>query len=302
MRIYFILFCVVASMGLQAQIQQNINNPSGTVSNAISEIDSIRFNTASQEMVVVLEGGQTENHTLGDIDNITFSTAQNSLAHSCGADSVHNPALTYGSMTDQEGNVYKTILIGNQEWMAENLNTGIYRNGEAIPNVTNNTQWATLTTGAWGIYNNDSQYECPYGKLYNWYAVNDSRNVCPAGWHVPSDAEWSTLSQTLDPSSIANITGTQSMVAGGFLKSTNAVLWANPNQDASNSSGFSALPAGQRDSNGSIGSNGNLTGFWTKQAFGNAAAWTREIYYYGGSLERYSYDKRVGYSVRCLRD
>ena len=287
---------------IQAQIQQNINKPSDTVSNAIAAIDSIRFNAASQEMVVVLEGGQTENHTLGDIDNVTFSIAPNSLAHSCGTEGVHNPALSYGSMTDQEGNVYKTIVIGTQEWMAENLNTGMYRNGEVIPNVTNNTQWATLSTGAWGIYNNDSQYECPYGKLYNWYAVNDSRNVCPAGWHVPSDAEWSTLSQTLDPSSIANITGTQSMVAGGFLKSTNAVLWTNPNQDANNSSGFSALPAGQRDSNGSIGSNGNLTGFWTKQAFGNAAAWTREIYYYGGSLERYSYDKRVGYSVRCLRD
>ena len=92
------------------------------------------------------------------------------------------------------------------------------------------------------------------------------------------------------------------MVAGGLLKITNSVLWASPNQDASNTSGFSALHTGQRDSKGSTGSKGNLTGFWSKQAFDNAAVWPREIYYCGGSLERYSNDKRVGYSVRCVRN
>jgi hypothetical protein len=88
------------------------------------------------------------------------------------------------------GYTYSSIVLGNgQEWMAENLRTTTYANGDPIPNVTDNTQWQNLTTGAWAHYNNDSQYENPYGKLYNWYAVDDSRNVCPTGWHVPSDAE-----------------------------------------------------------------------------------------------------------------
>jgi hypothetical protein len=113
--------------------------------------------------------------------------------HTCSAIGVHNSNLTYGSLTDQEGNVYKTIVIGNQEWMAENLNTSIYRNGEPIENVVDSSQWTTLSTGIWCYYNYDSQFECPYGKLYNWYAVADPRNVCPTGWHVPSDAEFDVL-------------------------------------------------------------------------------------------------------------
>ena len=110
----------------------------------------------------------------------------NTTGFSGGTGVVSNPGagVTYGGVN------YPTVVLGNgQEWMAENLRTTTYANGDPIPNVTDPNQWGALTTGAWAHYNNDSQYENPYGKLYNWYAVDDSRNVCPTGWHVPSDAE-----------------------------------------------------------------------------------------------------------------
>jgi len=151
------------------------------LSNLTSEIDSIRFNASGTEMQVILQGFDAELHEIIEIDRVTFDAISDQLPHSCGAPKVHNPAKSYGSMTDQQGNVYKTIVIGSQEWMAENLKTSIYRNGEPIENVTDNAQWVGLATGARCYYNNDSQYECPYGKLYNWYAVADPRNLCPTG-------------------------------------------------------------------------------------------------------------------------
>jgi len=122
MRIRILFLFLPWCLELQAQIQQNINKPSGTVSNAIAEIDSIRFNAAGDEMQVVLQSGETVSHVLGEIDSVTFFTLTDPSAHSCGASNVHNPDLEFGTMTDQEGNVYRTIVIGTQEWMAENLN------------------------------------------------------------------------------------------------------------------------------------------------------------------------------------
>jgi uncharacterized protein (TIGR02145 family) len=216
-------------------------------------------------------------------------------AHTCGADSVHNPAKTYGTMTDQQGNVYKTIVIGTQEWMAENLKTTIYRNGNAIANVTGNNQWADLTTGAWCYYNNNSQYDCPYGKLYNWYAVADSRNVCPTGWHVPTDAEWTTLTSFLGGET----------VAGGKMKSTGLQYWFSPNQAATNESGFSGLPGGYRYYGGSysFGSVGSGGDWWSSTQSSSPNAWSRGLGYSSGSAGRYDVgSKRAGFSVRCLRD
>jgi uncharacterized protein (TIGR02145 family) len=214
-------------------------------------------------------------------------------AHACGAAIVHNPAKTYGTMTDQQGNVYRTIVIGTQEWMAENLKTTIYRNGDAIANVTDNSQWANLTTGAWCYYNNNSQYNCPYGKMYNWYAVADPRNVCPTGWHVPTDDEWTTLTSFLGGEA----------VAGGKLKSTGLQYWGSPNQDATNESGFSGLPGGGRDGdNGIFVSIGNYGYWWSSTESSATSAWSRGLLYFGGDAGRYGSSKRVGLSVRCLRD
>ncbi len=213
--------------------------------------------------------------------------------HTCGATNVHNPDKTYGTMTDQQGNLYKTIVIGTQEWMAENLKTTIYRNGNSIPNLTDNALWQGLSTGAWAFYNNDSQFDCPYGKLYNWYAVSDSRNLCPAGWHVPTDEEWTTLTTLLGGQSIA----------GGKMKSAGTQYWLSPNNAATNESGFSGLPASTRASNGTFDdvSNGGSI-FWSSSEANTATAWSRLLSYTSTGATRSNYINRNGFSVRCLKD
>jgi uncharacterized protein (TIGR02145 family) len=289
MKNFFFYLLLFSSLISSSQTQQNINKNTGTASNAIATIDSIRFNGSSTNMEVVLQSGTVESHSLSDIINVNFASASQ---HSCGADSVHNPNLNYGSMTDQQGNVYKTIVIGSQEWMAENLKTTIYRNGNAIANITDNAQWSGLTTGAWASYNNDNQYDCPYGKLYNWYAVVDPRHVCPTGWHEPTVAEWTTLLYYLGGPD----------VVGGKMKTTGTQYWLYPNQDATNESGFSGLPGGARFGDGDFYNVGYYGVLWSSSEGDAYSAWSRGLTYDSGSATQYSDDKRAGFSVRCLRD
>ena len=153
------------------------------------------------------------------------------------------------NITDVEGNSYKTVTIGTQTWMAENIKVSKYSDGTTIPNITDNTQWQNDTSGAWSYYNNDAANNTKYGKLYNWYAVsktsNGNKNVCPTGWHVPTDAEWTVLIDYLGGET----------VAGSKMKEVGTTSWNIPNTDATNTSLFSALPGGSRGSfgNQSIG-------------------------------------------------
>jgi uncharacterized protein (TIGR02145 family) len=227
----------------------------------------------------------------GQTCSLTREIGQTGInAHTCGANNVHNSAKTYGSMTDQEGNVYKTIVIGNQEWMAENLKTSIYRNGNSIGNITDNSQWSSLTTGAWCNLNNNNSLECPYGKLYNWYAVADSRNVCPIGWHVPTDFELRTLYSSLGGES----------VAGSKMRSTGTSYWPIEN-GFTNESGFSGLPGSVRNTNGQFTPGNNVGGWWSSSEV-STAAWILYLTYSYSPAARVNYDKHYGYSVRCLRD
>lgn len=294
-------------IGLSAQIQQKINKNSGAILNTIASIDSIRFNTSSAIMEVVFQDGTVVPHSISQIVNVNFiSTSQ----HTCGTGNVHNPNLTYGNLTDQEGNNYKTIVIGNQEWMAENLKTSVYRNGDTIVNVTDNAQWFELTSAACCSYQNDSKYDCPLGKLYNWYAVADERNLCPAGWHVPTDDEWNTLLLSLDPATNTTAIGFQSTTAGSKLKSVGTLYWASPNEFASNESGFSALPAGARNYN--IGefyngvsasfNNGVASAWWSSTMNGSSGFWFRNVEYSTEDVYRGLGWGQMGFSVRCLRD
>jgi uncharacterized protein (TIGR02145 family) len=192
-----------------------------------------------------------------------------------------------------DGYTYSSIVIGNgQEWMAENLRTNSYANGDPISNVTDTRQWANLTTGAWAHYNNDSIFENPYGKLYNWYAVKDSRNVCPTGWHVPSDAEWILLTDYL-----GGVSG-----AGGRMKSTGTQYWYSPNRNATNESGFSGLPGGFRSHNGLFGGIGERGSWWSSTEASTSNAKRRDLYYDYGIVSRLTTNKGIGLSVRCLRD
>ncbi len=194
-----------------------------------------------------------------------------------------------GTVTDYDGNVYNVISIGTQFWLMQNLKTTHYKNGTPIPNVTNNTTWAGLTTGAYCDYDNTPANSATYGRIYNWYAVNTG-NLCPTGWHVPTDAEWTTLTNYLGGASIA----------GGKLKAT--TLWNSPNTGATNSSGFSALPGGDRYDDGTYGGIGDYGLWWSSTEDGTTYAWGRGLYYDLSGASRGTTSKTYGFSVRCLRD
>lgn len=199
----------------------------------------------------------------------------------------------YGTVTDIDGNTYQTIKIGNQWWMAENLKVIHYSNGEAIPNETGNDAWIGLANGAYCAYNNDNGNVSTYGLLYNWYAVDDSRNIAPAGWHVPTDEEWQTLVDYLGGNS----------VAGGELKEEGTTHWDSPNTGATNESGFSALPGGYRGhSRGVYYSMGYDGHWWSATDYSSTHAWNRYLNYYYSKVYRYDYYKQCGFSVRCVRD
>jgi len=194
---------------------------------------------------------------------------------------------------DIDGNVYDTVHIGTQIWLKQNLKTTHYRNGDPIPNVTDGMEWRNLTTGAYCNYNNDANNSTTYGRLYNGYAVSDSRNIAPAGWHVATDAEWTTL--------ITYLGGVG--VAGGKLKEAGYTHWQSPNEGATNETGFTALPGGARSYDGSsafpIGSFGL---WWSATEDGTIAAWYRRMCYNYSDVEGGNFIKRYGFSVRCVKD
>src|SRR5665647_580125 len=203
-------------------------------------------------------------------------------------------------VTDFDGNVYHTVTIGTQVWMVENLKTTTYRNGDPIQNVTGNTAWSALRTGAYCWYNNDATYKnTNYGALYNWYTVSDSRNMAPWGWHTPTDAEWTNLTTFLGES-----------VAGLKLRETGTAHWFDTNTYATNSSGFTAIPGGQRDGFGLFDSGpfnglGTMDFWWSSTAYNATDAWARYVSYYSSSVGRdngNNFNKVRGYSVRCVKD
>jgi uncharacterized protein (TIGR02145 family) len=196
------------------------------------------------------------------------------------------------TVIDIDGNVYQTVTIGTQVWMEENLRVTHYRNGEAIPKVTDNYTWIGLLTGAYCEYNNDINNVATYGRLYNWHSLNDSRNMAPSGWHVPTDAEWQTLVDFLGGSS----------VAGGKMKEAGTTHWLSPNTGATNESGFSGLPGGGLNYVGSYGDMGSHAYFWSSTEFDSGLASYRRLLY-TNSEESGSYGhKTTGMSVRCVRD
>jgi len=197
-----------------------------------------------------------------------------------------------GTLTDIDGNIYQTVKIGNQWWMAENLRVTRYQNGDSIPNVTNSSNWYSLSTGAYCAYDNNNNNVSTYGLLYNWSAADDSRNIAPAGWHVPSDAEWQTLMVYLGGSSIA----------GGKMKEPGYAHWISPNNDATNSSGFTALPGGSRYPGGSFLLLGSSANFWSSTEYGSNDAWRYALSYGNSELHRFDVSKGFGYSVRLVKD
>lgn len=208
------------------------------------------------------------------------------------------------SLTDVDGNVYQTVKIGDQVWMVENLKVTHYRNGEAIPNVTDDREWSHLTSGAYCAYSNDSTNIETYGLLYNWYAVSSTNIITPEGWHVPTDEEWKELEMHLGmgQSEVDTIfwRGTDE---GGKLKETGTTHWNNPNTGATDESGFTALPGGYRlNYNGAFTNIGNDGYWWSATWYSTVSAWYRTLSYGNSDIYRSSNHKKCGFSVRCIMD
>ena len=210
------------------------------------------------------------------------------------------------SVTDIDGNVYPTVQICNQLWTAKNLDVSHYRNGDVIPQVSNPAQWANLTTGAWCYYNNDPALGAIYGKLYNWYAVNDPRGLAPQSWHIPTDTEWNKLVKCIDPNSDTACSNClQSSTAGGAMKEAGTTHWQSPNTGGTNSNGFAGLPAGYLSNRGDFGDIGANENWWSSADFGTTNNWIRSLYFdlsviYRG--EGGNDIKIVGLSVRLVKD
>jgi len=197
-----------------------------------------------------------------------------------------------GTVTDVDGNVYQTVRIGNQIWMTENLRVTRYYNGDPIPLVTDGSVWADLQTGARCSYNNNETNADTYGYLYNWQAVNDSRNIAPSGWRVPTVDDWHDLAVYLGGS----------LVAGGKMKETGTSHWRAPNRDATNESGFTALPGGSRTYNGNFCDVGYFAVFWSATECGGGGIWTESLYYNSSCISRTNPSKEHGFSVRLIRE
>ncbi len=232
------------------------------------------------------------NATCDDGNASTTNDIINSSCQCQGTSNANSQIVWGGGATDVDGNVYLSVIINGQEWMQKNLAVTKYRNGDPIPTGLSNTVWQSTTQGTYDNYNNDVANSSIYGKLYNIYAVSDSRGLCPTGWHVPTDVEWTVLINFIDPSQNPQANGQQSGTAGGILKSING--WISPGV-ATDNYGFSALPGGFRNQ-----IPGTYFGLGTEGYWWASASTCRKMINVWPVVQR-AYTTG-GYSVRCIKD
>jgi uncharacterized protein (TIGR02145 family) len=200
---------------------------------------------------------------------------------------------TGNGIYDYEGNNYQTIILENeQEWMAENLKSKLFSNGDSIQNLNFNNAWQTTNIGAFSVYNENITTSSIYGNLYNWYVTIDERNICPVGWHVPTDNEWTDYSDLLGGNG----------VAGGKMKLQETLYWRAPNSGATNESLFSGLPAGCRYDGGNFANLEKYAFWWTSSQLDNQFGWYRSTNYLSDNLVKNYGKKQAGYSIRCLKN
>jgi len=235
---------------------------------------AITFVNAQETMYIYKNGSIIGQHELNQVDSVIF----------------YKPEVpNENSVTDIDGNVYKTVVIGTQTWMAENLRTTKYNDGTEIPNIKDGITWSELTTGAYCWYENDeASYKEPYGGLYNWYVVETGK-LCPSGWHVPSNSDWETL---------INYLGGNADVIGGMLKEVSLKHWNSPNTGATNDSGFTALSIGYRDwYSGTFNNKGYYNSWWSTTLVSYIS-----LHYDDSRLGFYKErEKEWGFNVRCIK-
>jgi uncharacterized protein (TIGR02145 family) len=253
--------------------------PQEPIMKSISNIVAMRYNDGERLVIKAISGDYAHTKSLipTESQNIDFE---------------------FMNCIDGDGNHYGVVTIGEQVWMAENLKTTKYRNGTPIVYPgTNNNAWLSNTNGAYAWYNNDIGWKDIYGALYNWHAVNNARGLCPTGWHVPTDAEFTELTNFLGGGG----------VAGGKMKSTSTVpdphpRWESPNTGATNESNWSGLPGGGRDPSGTFFNVGSFGFWWSSTEDSAYYALSRNLFYSLSSVGGFSSFKTDGYSVRCLKD
>lgn len=279
----------------------NITNSGSTAVTARGICYNIAINPTIANTIVA--GGTGTGSFVSNLTGLTAGTtyhirayATNSIGTAYGNDVVFTttPLPNFGAtITDYNGNVYDTITIGTQTWMKQNLKVTNYRNGDAVPMVLDPTAWAALSSGAYCYYDANMSYIDTYGRLYNYFVVSDTRNICPTNWHVPFDIEWTTLKNYLGGVSIA----------GGKIKETGTSHWNNPNTGATNVSGFTALPGGSRSYYGPYGYDINKNGdFWSSTESTTDNSWGSFVSYDNSNLSQGTNKKKYGFSIRCLRD
>ena len=285
-----------------------------------SSVSLITLNSATSGGIITSDGSSavsergicwstTENPTINDnhLQDVTgtqsFTSSITGLTpgttYYLKAYATNSTGTAYGNLVifctkvaDVDDNTYTTVTIGTQIWMAENLKTTKFNDGTDIPLVTDNTSWINLSTPAYCWFNNNqTSYKSTYGALYNWFTVNSGR-LCPAGWHVPTDTDWTMLSTFLGGENIA----------GGKLKETGTIHWKSPNAGATNESGFTGLPGGNRTANAIFYDVGNFGYWWSSTESDGISSLLRYLNYNYSTFNNVSYDKRSGFSVRCLKD
>ncbi len=258
-----------SNLSFSMSVFQKVNNLKTDYD--IREIDSIRF--GNSKMIISFPGKNIEQN-LREIDSIIF---------------------VWNTCTE--------IKIGNQVWMCKNLDVDKYRNGDSIPEVRNTSEWANLTTGAWCYYNNSDSLGRIYGKLYNWFAVNDPRGLAPVGWHVPTDEEWKELEMYLGMTQReADNTFNRGTDEGSKLKEVGTSHWIRPNTGATNSSGFSALPGGCRSYNGNFSTIGGFGYWWSSTVYNATYSFYRYLCSSNDLIVRVNNFNGYVFSVRCVKD
>lgn len=212
------------------------------------------------------------------------------IATSC-SDNNTSPSKTF----------YETVKIGKQTWMLNNLNVDRYRNGDKIQHINDWEDWMLTKSGAWCYYQYEGENGPVYGKLYNWYAVNDPRGLAPEGWRIPSEYEWKILEMHFGMTwEQTEKFGWRCGEIGGKLKKISG-LWYGSNDLATNSTGFSAVPGGWRSDGGTFNDKGYQACFWTSTEYDSGKALCRCLSTYNGEIYRAAKSKNIGYSVRCVK-
>ncbi|MFO8066398.1 MAG: fibrobacter succinogenes major paralogous domain-containing protein [Bacteroidales bacterium] len=276
----------------------NITEDGGALVTARGVVLSNNNTPTIEENLLITEDGEGTGEFVSELSGLEPETMYYVRAYATNeAGTAYGDALSFTTIAEEpetvvdiDGNEYSTVIIGEQVWMAENLKTTKYNDGEQIPYTEDDIEWSELREGSYGVYNHDTDLGEIYGAAYNFFAVS-TRKLCPVGWRVPDDNDWDILIEFLGGSD----------VAADKLKETGTEHWNSPNAGATNESGFTALGAGHRYNCGGFNSLGSIAMWWSQDEVNSVSGANRTIYVDYPNVYNYGYNKNGGLSVRCIK-